>query len=310
MKAIIQHTVGGPEVLELAEVERPTPIPSEVLVRVHAAGVNPIDVGVRSGQARFLGAPPFIVGWDVSGVVEEIVPGVTRFEVGDEVYGMPFFPRAASAYAEYVTAPSRHLARKPRNISHIQSAALPLAGLTAWQGLVDTARLEPGQRVLIHGGGGGVGHLAVQIAKALGAQVITTASAGKREFVAGLGADEIIDYHITDFTEVLRDLDVVFDTVGGDNGPRSIEVLRPGGMLVSTVGRNDFALRDRTLAAGRRFAGLTVEPDRVGLEAMTELAEAGKLIPHVEQVLPLNEAAKAHELLESRSGRGKIVLTL
>ncbi|MFI1911936.1 NADP-dependent oxidoreductase [Nocardia sp. NPDC020380] len=310
MKAIIQHTVGGPEVLELAEVERPTPIPTEVLVRVHAAGVNPIDVGVRSGQARFLGEPPFTVGWDLSGVVEELVPGVTRFEIGDEVYGMPAFPHAASAYAEYVTAPSRQLARKPRNLSHIQSAALPLAGLTAWQGLADTARLEPGQRVLIHGGGGGVGHLAVQIAKALGAQVITTASAGKREFVAGLGADEIIDYHATDFTEVLHDLDVVFDTVGGDNGPRSIEVLRPGGMLVSTVGRNDFALRDRTVAAGRRFAGLTVEPDRVGLEAMTELAEAGKLVPHVEQVLPLAEAAKAHELLESRSGRGKIVLTL
>ncbi|MGF1430031.1 NADP-dependent oxidoreductase [Kitasatospora sp. LaBMicrA B282] len=310
MRAITQQSFGAPEVLVPADLEQPQPLPTEVLVRVHAAAVNPVDAMVRAGAFPLIGQPPFVLGWDISGVVEEVVPGVTRFEVGDEVYGMPFFPRAAGGYAEYVAVPSRQLARKPRNLDHVHAAALPLAGLTAWQSLVDAGGVEVGTRVLVHGGGGGVGHLAVQIAKARGAHVIATASAAKAEFVRGLGADEVIDYRAVDFTEAATDLDVVLDTVGGDYGPRSIQVLRPGGVLVTVVGRADTALREATLAAGRRFAGITVEPDHVGLEGLAALVEAGAVRPFVEHTLPLAEAAEAHRLVESGRTQGKIVLTV
>src|SRR4051812_4834319 len=176
MRAAVMSEFGSPHVFEIRDVERPMPLPSEVVVRVRAVGINPVEAFIRSG-AFPLQRPPAILGWDISGVVEEVVPGVTRFQVGDEVFGMPFFPRPASAYAELVAAPSRQLARKPPGLTHAQAAALPLAGLTAWQSLVDTAHVGAGQRVLIHGAGGGVGHLAVQLAKARGAYVIATASA-------------------------------------------------------------------------------------------------------------------------------------
>lgn len=310
MRAVRQQSFGGPEVLELADVDRPVPLATEVLIRVHAAGVNPVEPLIRSGQFPLLGAPPFILGWDVSGVVEDLEPGVTRFSVGDEVYGMPFFPRAASAYAEYVAAPSRQLARKPAGLSHAEAAALPLAGLTAWQSLVDTARIEGGQRVLIHGAGGGVGHLAVQIAKACGAYVIGTASAGKHDLLRELGADELIDHQAADFSTRADGLDVVLDTLGGEVARRSIGVLRPGGLLITVVGRRDADLAARTEAAGRRFAGISVEPDYPGLEALAGLAESGRLRVHLQATLPLAAAAKAHELVESGRTTGKISLTL
>jgi NADPH:quinone reductase-like Zn-dependent oxidoreductase len=304
MRSIRQQAFGGPEVLELTEVARPVPLPTEMLVRVRAAAVNPVETVIRSGQFPLLGPPPFVLGWDVSGVVEDVEPGVTRFQPGDEVYGMPFFPRAAGAYAEYVAAPSRQLARKPAGLSHAEAAALPLAGLTAWQALVDTAQVAAGQRVLIHGAGGGVGHLAVQIAKAHGAHVIGTASAAKHDLVASLGADELIDYRAID------GVDVVLDTIGGDIARRSIGVLHPGGLLVTIVGRRDVDLAARTRAAGRRFAGLSVEPDYPALEALADLAESGRLRVHLQATLDLAEAAKAHELLESGGVTGKIALTV
>ncbi|MDH6126509.1 NADP-dependent oxidoreductase [Kitasatospora sp. GP82] len=310
MRVVTQQAFGAPEVLQVAEAAKPEPLPSEVLVRVHASGVNPVDAYVRAGAFPLLGEPPFVLGWDVSGVVEEVVPGVTRFAVGDEVYGMPFFPRAAGGYGEYVAAPSRQFARKPEGLDHVQAAALPLAGLTAWQGLVDAAGLAEGQRVLIHGGGGGVGHLAVQIAKARGAEVYTTASAAKRDFVRELGADHVLDYRTTDFAEELRDLDVVLDTIGNGYGERSLRTLRGGGALVTIVQRTDAELAARTAAEGKRFAGVTVEPDHVGLEALTGLVETGRLRPYVEHVLPLEQAAKAHALVESGRTQGKIVLTV
>ncbi|MFE9646435.1 NADP-dependent oxidoreductase [Streptomyces sp. NPDC006365] len=310
MRAITQRSFGGPEVLELTETDRPQPLPSEVLVRVHAAAVNPVDAMVRSGAVPLLGEPPFVLGWDISGIVEEVVPGVTRFQVGDEVYGMPFFPRAGNAYAEYVAVPSRQLARKPAAVDHAHAAALPLAGLTAWQSIVDTAQVRAGQRVLIHGGGGGVGHLAVQIAKARGAHVIATASAAKHDFVRGLGADEVIDYRTVDFTDAVTDADLVLDTVGGGYGPRSLHALRPGGLLVTLVDRADTALQQATAAAGRRFAGVTVEPDHIGLQEITKLVDTGQLRPYIEDTLPLADAAKAHQLIESGRTQGKIVLTL
>lgn len=310
MQAVSQRRFGEPGVLEIIDADRPVPIPSEVLVRVRAAGVNPVDAVIRSGAFPLIGAPPFVLGWDISGTVEEVVPGVTRFHVGDEVFGLPFFPRAAGGYAEYVAVPSRQLARKPARIDHAHAAALPLAGLTAWHSLVDTAHVESGQRVLVHGAAGGVGHLAVQIAKARGAHVIATASAPKHDFVRELGADELIDYRGVDFADAITDVDVVLETVGRDYGERSLRVLRPGGLLVTVVGRDDAALRTRAEAAGIRFAGIAVEPDYAGLEALAALVESGGLRPYVERVLPLAEAAQAHELVESGRTTGKIILSV
>ncbi|MFD4861909.1 NADP-dependent oxidoreductase [Streptomyces atratus] len=305
MRAVFQKSFGGPEVLEVVETERPRPLPGEVLVKVHASAVNPVDVFVRSGAFPLLGEPPFGVGWDISGVVEEAGPGA-RFEVGDEVYGMPFFPRAATGYAEYVAAPSRQVARKPASLDHVHAAAIPLAALTAWQGLVQAAGVKEGDRVLIHRAAGGVGHFAVQIAKAHGAHVIAMASPARHDFVRGLGANEVIDYRTTDFTEAVKDADVVFDSTA--QGDLSLSVLRPGGVLISIVEHADPKLAVRVEAAGRRFAGISVEPDYAALEAIANLVDAGLIRPHVEETFPLEEAGKAHELVASGHVQGKIVL--
>jgi NADPH:quinone reductase-like Zn-dependent oxidoreductase len=311
MRSVRQQAFGGPEVLQLTEAERPVPMATEVLVRVRAVGLNPVEAMIRSGQFPLLGEPPFILGWDISGVVEDMEPGVTRFQPGDEVYGMPFFPRQAAAYADYVVAPSRQLARKPANLSHVEAAALPLVGLTAWQGLVDVGGLDEtgGQLVVVHGGGGGVGHVAVQIAKAYGAEVVATASAGKADFVRSLGADLVVDYRTTDFTSVVRNADIVYDTVGG-YAERSMEVLKPGGVLVSATERRNLALAARVEAAGLKWGALSVEPDYAALEMLTVLVESGRLRPHVEHVLPLEQVASAHKLVESRHTQGKIVLSM
>lgn len=306
MRAIMMRSHGGPEVLKLEEVPRPVPFLTEVLVRVRAAGTNPADAYVRAGAFRLL-TPPAIPGWDVSGVVEAVAPGVNRFRVGDEVFGMPLFPRAAGAYAEYVAAPARQLARKPARLDHVHAGGLPLAGLTAWQAMVDIADVRPGHRVLIHAAGGGVGHLAVQIAKSRGAYVIGTASRGKHELVRSLGADEVIDYRETDFTSVARDIDVAFDLLRGDTGARTLEVLRPGGVLVTVDQSPELAARGAT--SRKRVAAMAVEPDHVGLEGLAKLAEDGKLRVHVSEVLPLEQAARAHDLLGRGGVAGKIVLT-
>jgi NADPH:quinone reductase-like Zn-dependent oxidoreductase len=308
--AITQTSFGAAEVLTQADLAVPTPLPTEVLVRVHAVGVNPIEHIIRSGAYPLLGPPPFVLGWELSGVVTEVVPGTHRFRPGDEVYGMPFFPRAAGAYAEFVAAPSRMFARKPGSLDHIHAAAIPLAGLTAWQGLVEYAQIAAGQRVLIHGAAGGVGHLAVQIAKAHGAEVIATAGADKHDFLNELGADDIIDYRAVDFDETVRDVDVVFDLIGRDYGQRSLRCLRNNGAFVTAVDRGNLELAGQTAAAGLRFYGVAVEPDHIGLERLAELVEAGQLRPHVDHVLPLTEVAKAHALSEAGHVKGKIVLTL
>ena len=309
MKAITQDSFGGPEVLRPAELPEPNPIPTEVLVRVQACALNPVDAAVRSGRLPLLGQPPFILGWDVSGVVERVVPGVNRFRAGDQVFGMPFFPRAGNAYAEYVAVPARQLAAKPTSLSHEAASALALAGLTAWQSLVDTANIQDGQTVLVHAGGGGVGHLAVQIAKSRGAVVIATASAGKADLVRELGADEVIDYRATDFVKAVGTVDVVLDTIGGATAVTSVGALRPDGLLVTIVERSNTALADRVRAAGRRFAGVTVEPDHTGLEALAELARDGRLRPVVSETFDLGDAAAAHRRLEAGGITGKLVLT-
>ncbi|GGV22839.1 NADPH:quinone reductase [Streptomyces longisporoflavus] len=307
MRAVIQKSFGGPEVLEVVEMERPTPSAGEVLVKVHASAVNPADVAVRSGAFPLIGEPPFGVGWDISGVVEEAGAGAV-LAVGDEVYGMPLFPRAATGYAEYVTAPSGHFARKPASLDHVHAAAVPLAALTAWQGLVRDAEIKEGDRVLIQRAAGGVGHFAVQIAKARGAHVIAVASAGRRDFLRGLGADEIIDYRTTDFTEAVKDVDVLLDSKG--QGDLSLGVVRPGGVLISILEHHDRELAARVEAAGRRFAGVMVEPDSAGLEALAELIDAGRVRPHVQETFPLAEAGRAHVLIAEGHVQGKIVLTV
>jgi len=309
MRAISQNELGGPEVLHEIQVDKPRPGPTEVLVKVHAAGVNPVDVKTRSTGGR-LGRPPFVLGWDVSGVVEEVGVGVTLHQPGDEVFGMPLFPHEAGGYSEYVTAPSRHFARKPANIDHVHAAGLSLVGLTAWQSLVETANLQPGQRVLVHAAAGGVGHVAVQLAKALGAHVIGTARQAKHEFVLGLGADEVVDYTEVDFAEAVGDLDVVLDTVGGDYGIRSLPTLRPGGSLVSILPDTADALRDAAAGLDVTADVVLCEPDQHGLRAVADLVERGLLRVEIDTVLPLALAAKAHELSETGRAKGKIVLSV
>jgi NADPH:quinone reductase-like Zn-dependent oxidoreductase len=309
MRAIRQQTLGGPEVLALVEVPRPVPGPTEVLVRVLAAGVNPVDWKVRA-RGGFLGQPPFTVGWDVAGAVESLGYGVTRFATGDRVFGMPRFPREAGAYAQYVTSPSRQLARTPERLSDVEAAALPLAGLTAWQSLVETADVQPGQRVLVLGAAGGVGHLAVQIAKARGAYVIGTARTGKHPFLFELGADAAIDYTSEDVAERAGEVDVVLDLVGGETGLDALPALRVGGLFITVPSGFDVEPL-RELAGGRvRVTGILVEPDRTGMEALGELAATGALRPHVSRTFPLAEAARAHELGETGRTQGKIVLTV
>lgn len=313
MRAISQDELGGPEVLRVVEVERPQPLPTEILVRVHAAGVNPVDYKTREGGGMqgVLGSPPFILGWDVSGVVEAIGFGVHTVEVGDEVYGMPWFPRAASAYAEYVTAPSRHFTKKPANLTHAEAAALPLAALTAWQVLTAAASLESGQRVLIHAAGGGVGHLAVQFAKTLGAYVIGTAGKAKHDWLLSLGADEVIDYQTTDVETEAGELDLVVDLVGSETTlDQSIKVLKPGGLLVAVPSGTSPELLAKAEAAGVRVRPFLVEPDGHALGEIAALVENGAVQVEVEQVFPLTEAAEAHRRMATGRTQGKLVLDL
>ncbi len=316
MRAVIQHRWGGPEVLQVEQVPRPEPLPTEVRVRVHAAGVNPVDWKTRAGggMAALLGEPPVVLGWDVSGVVDEVGFGVTTLAPGDEVYAMPWFPRAAGAYAEHVTAPSRQFARKPATLTHEQAAAVPLAGLTAWQALVDTADVQPGQRVLVHAAAGGVGHLAVQFAKHLGAHVTGTASAGRADWLRGLGVDEVVDYGAVRFEDVVHDVDVVIDLVGDGHdstSTRSVQVLRPGGLLVAVPsGAGSPGLTAAAEAAGVRLASFLVEPDAPALTRIAGLIDAGEVAVEVEDVLPLEQAGAAHTRGEAGHTRGKLVLSV
>ncbi|MFF4602910.1 NADP-dependent oxidoreductase [Streptomyces sp. NPDC001339] len=308
MKVVTQHTFGGPDVLEVAEAARPEPGIGQILVAVHAAGINPTDWKHRK-QRIFLGEPPFTLGWDVSGTVEAVGFGVSLFQPGDEVFGMLPYPHGAGSHAEYVTGPARAFVPKPAALSHVEAGALPLAALTAWQALVDNAHVEPGQRVLVHAAAGGVGHLAVQIAKARGAYVIGTASAAKHDFVRGLGTDEVIDYRTVDFAEAVRDVDVVLDALGGENCLRSLRVLRPGGILVSILPENWDDVPGRARELGVRATFMVVEHDQAGMAAIAELAESGQLRAHVSGTYTFAEAVKAHAEAETGRVTGKLVLT-
>jgi NADPH:quinone reductase-like Zn-dependent oxidoreductase len=302
---------GGPEVLEVREVERPDPIATEVLVRVTAAGINPVDWKTRQGGGFHdaIGDPPMILGWDIAGVVEEVDPDVTRFAPGDRVFGMPWCPRLAGTYAEFVTSPARQLARTPDALTDEQAGGLPLAGLTAWQALVDVAEVGEGTRVLIHAAAGGVGHLAVQIAKARGAHVIGTARADKHDFLRELGVDEPIDYTAQPFEEAVSDVDVVLDLVAGEEyGMRSLRTLRTGGLWLCIPADVPDAVAAAAREQSKRALSFLVEPDYAGLEELAALADEGGLRVAVDEVFPLAEAAEAHRRLEDGRARGKIVL--
>ena len=306
MRAVSQDRLGPPSVLHMVTVPRPEPGGTEVLVRVLAAGVNPVDWKTRADGGR-LGPPPFILGWDVAGVVEALGEGVTRFAVGDRVFGMPWFPRQAGAYAEYLTCPSRQLAATPGSLDDEQAAGLPLAALIAWQSLIDTAAIKTGDRVLIQAAAGGVGNLAVQIAKHAGAYVIGTAATRDQAFLAELGVDQPIDYTKANVAGEVTDVDVVLDLVGGAIGVASVPLLRDGGLLISVPSAAD--LKPLRAAAGRvRVTGILVEPDRTGMDAIAALASAAKLRQRIARTFPLDQAAHAHELGESGRAGGKMIL--
>jgi NADPH:quinone reductase-like Zn-dependent oxidoreductase len=305
MNAVRIHRYGGPEVLRYEEAPRPEPGTGEVLIRVHGAGVNPVDWKVREGHARnFLKHPlPLVPGWDVSGVVEAAGPGATLWKPGDELYGRPDIARDG-AYAEFLAVRESEVARKPRSLDHLEAAAVPLAALTAWQALFDAAGLGPGQTVLIHAAAGGVGHFAVQLAKWKGARVIGTASGGNQAFLRTLGADDTIDYTTTRFEEVVRDADVVLDTMGADTQQRSWKTLREGGILSTILAPPP----EEAVPPGKRLGYTFVQPNAEQLSEIATLIDAGKVRIVVETVLPLPEARSAQEQSQAGHVRGKIVL--
>lgn len=305
MRCVTQDSIGGPEVLRLREdAPRPTPGVGEVLIEVKAIGVNPVDGKIRSGSG-LLGEPPFTLGFDVSGVVV----GGEGFEPGDEVFGMIKFPEEGACYAEYVAAPAAQLLPKPPTLVHTEAAALPLASETAWQALVHAARVGEGDRVLIHAGAGGVGHLAIQIAKARGAYVITTATAAKHPLVKAFGADQAIDYTKVDFAQELAgSLDVAFDTVGAGTAERSIAALKPGGRLVTIVDYRSETLPELAAASSLEYHPVRVLPSADDLHEVVKLIAEGKLEVELAAVLGLEDAGMAHTLLETQRTTGKIVL--
>jgi len=309
MKAVRVHKHGGPEVLQYEDAPRPqVAAATEVLIRVYAAGVNPVDWEIRTGLLKkiFPVSFPWIPGWDLSGVVEEVGPDVTKFNKGDEVFAMPDATRQG-AYAEYIAVRESEVALKPKSLHHIRAAAVPVAALTAWNALFDTARLRAGQRVLIHGGSGGVGHFAVQLAKWKGAHVIATASAKNQELVYGLGADEVIDYRAQKFEDVAREIDIVLDPIGSDTQERSWKVLKNGGILVSLVQPPS---EEKAKSFSARGAMVQTRPDGAKLADIAKIIDAGQLAPVIDRILPLSEARRAHELSQSGHTHGKIVLRI
>ncbi len=311
MKAVRIHEYGGLGVMKYEEVPLPKMGHDELLIRVHAAGVNPADTKIREGKAfasMYEDPFPFILGWDVSGIVCEVGSSVTDFKAGDAVYGMVNFPYEGGAYAEYVTAPASHVALKPVTLDHIHAAALPLAALTAWQALFGAAEVKAGDKVLVHAAAGGVGHLAVQLVRWKGAVLISgTASADDKDYLKEIGVDEFIDFTTQRFEEVVKNVDVVLDSVGGEVQVRSFKVLKKGGFLVTIM---EPPPEGKAEAFGVRAERIFVKPDAGELGEIGKVADAGHLVPSIYKVFPLKEAREAHELIDKGQTRGKIVLSV
>ncbi|HXB57942.1 MAG TPA: NADP-dependent oxidoreductase [Candidatus Acidoferrales bacterium] len=306
MKAVRIHQYGGPEVLFYEEIQRPAPAPDEVLIKVHAASVNPLDWRVRQGyMQQFLPLTlPLTLGWDFSGTVEAVGANVTQFKRGDEVYTVLDVTKGG-AYAEYAIANASDVALKPKSVDHIHAAGIPVAGVTAWQALIETAQLRAGQKVLVHAAAGGVGVFAVQFAKAKGAYVIGTASGKNQAFLRELGVDQVVDYEKTRFEDVAHDVDIVLDTIGGEVQERSWKVLKKGGFLVSIVAPPD---AEKAAKYGVRAAMFRGHPDSAALGEIARLVDAGRVKTVVDTVLPLADARRAQELSAHGHARGKIVL--
>lgn len=305
MLTTVQTTTGAPDVIEIVEAADPVPGAGQVRIRMQAAGINPVDVNVRSGAYPLLGEPPFTLGWDVAGVVDAVGPDVTEHAVGDLVFGMPAFPAAAGTHAELVLADQHQVVAVPDGLAVEEAGALPLAGLTAWQAL-RTAGLAEGDRVLIHRAAGGVGHLAVQLAAARGASVVATASSAKHDLLRSLGASRTVDYRTEDYTRAAGEVDVVVDLLGGEEATRSAQLLRPGGVFLSVM-PGDFAATDAA-RLGVRHETVFVQPSGPDLRDLGALAAAGRLRVLVEERVRLADVAKAHELVESGHVTGKVVL--
>jgi NADPH:quinone reductase-like Zn-dependent oxidoreductase len=307
MRAIVIHAYGGPEVMKLEDVARPEPAADEVLIRVVAASINPVDVAIRKGYlAKLVGNFPLILGMDAAGTVEKVGNKVTKCKVGDPVFAF-FTLKGEGGYAEFVTAKEGQIAPKPNTVSFAQGAGVGAAGSTAWEALVDTANLRAGQTVLIHGGSGGVGHLAIQIAKARGAKVFATASTVNQEFLRQMGADVAIDYTRTKFEDVAKNMDVVLDTVGQDTLERSYGVVKKGGIIVSIV---DDPKPPALEAHGIRGVTLRCAPKAGVLEELSKLMEAKKLMPVISQTFEMAGVVQAQDQIATGHTRGKIVLKI
>lgn len=306
MKAIRIHEFGELDTLELEDIDIPQPAADEVLIRVFASAVNPVDQKTVSGtaQEKFPTKLPLTIGWDVSGVIEKIGEKVRNFHIGDEVYGRPY-PTTNGAFAEYLVIKASEIALKPKSLDHLNAAAVPLAGLTAWQGLFKFGKLEKGQEVLIHAASGGVGSFAVQFAKWKGAYVIGTGSGENLAFIKQLGADEAIDYKTQNFEEVVTDADLVFDLIGHDTQQRSLQVIKPGGRLVTTI-MPEF--KDEAKEKHIQLEGFTAQSYPEDLEKIAELIDQGMVSPVVSGVLSLEDAVKAERLNAQGNTRGKIVI--
>ncbi len=311
MKAIILKDFGGIDQLQPAELPVPGISEGEVLVAVKAISINPVDVKTRAGKgaaAQFKGADPMILGWDMAGVVKESKS--PAFEEGDEVFGMVNFPGQGKVYAEYVAAPADQLAVKPAGVSFPAAAATTLSALTAWQAFADHSRLRAGQRVLIHAAAGGVGHFAVQIAKLAGCYVVGTASAENKEFVLGLGADVHIDYKEVPFEEIVKDIDIVLDTIGGDNIDRSLKVMKKGGTIICIPSGANEQVAEKAAAKGMKGVTMMVQSSGEDMEHLASLLEDGTLKPEVSKLFPLEKMGEAHQQVETGKTRGKTVVTV
>lgn len=313
MRALVIDQTGGADELHLAEVPDPLRVSDEVLVRVVAAGVNPIDVKTRAGRgvAAAIPAYPAVLGGDFAGVVEAVPYSAHPLQPGDRVYGMGRVPRVGGSYAELISVSSMSVTRMPASLSFAEAAAVPLAALTAWGAVVDTARVHDGQRVLIHAAAGGVGHFAVQFAAYFGAVVTATASAGNADFVRELGARRVIDYTAERFEEVATGQDVVIDLIGNvtdATGTRSLDALRPAGLIVTVPTGSWPTMAEDAAARGIRSTGYSVAPDARTLSVITRLIDDGAVRVHVEREFPLEQGADAHRLIEGGHVRGKVVL--
>ncbi|MCD5348297.1 NADP-dependent oxidoreductase [Agromyces sp. S2-1-8] len=313
MHALVIDRTGGPDEFHLAEVPRPLRVSDEVLVRVVAASLNPIDVKTRAGRgtAAAITGFPVVLGHDFAGIVEQVPYAAHPLQPGDRVYGMGRVPRTGGSFAELISVSSMSVARMPASLDFAHAAAVPLAALTAWGAVVDTARVHDGQRMLVHAGAGGVGHFAVQFAAYFGANVTATASARNAEFVRDLGARRVVDYTTERFEEVARDQDVVIDLIGNvkdDTGVRSLDALRPGGLVVNVPTSSWPTMREDAEARGLRATGYSVSPDARTLAVITRLIDDGAVRVHVDRELPLADGAEASRLVEAGHVRGKIVL--